>query len=137
MRKRQFLDAFIFSHVYVVLIYENCQRHLYNSYQWSSNLSKLNPLPWSSYLQHCRENISKHTRNDNDVYFVHLLELQRISENIKHSGIRGIQPEQQTGNSYIGVHIKILMSELQKFRASLPENLQHNGRSNITPSGCF
>lgn len=123
----------MFFHVYVVLIYENSLINSYNFYQVSANLSKLNPLYWSPYIQHCREDILTAAGNDSDIYLAHLLELQRISENIKNSGIRDFPSEPRTGNSHIGVHIKLLMSELQRFKASLPESLQHNCKSKITP----
>lgn len=71
--------------------------------------------------------------NENDVYLAHLAALARISEDIKHSGIRGFPSQPRSWTAAVGVHFKLLMSELQRFKASLPECLQNDGKLNIRP----
>ncbi|KUJ10553.1 uncharacterized protein LY89DRAFT_263864 [Mollisia scopiformis] len=90
----------------------------------STNFCRANPLHWTPYIQHCYDEIFNAPQNDNDVYLAHLAALQRISEDIKHSGIRGFPAQQREWNPAIGVQLKLLMSELQRFKVSLPASLQ-------------
>lgn len=96
--------------------------------QISTNFCRLNPLHWTSYIQHCYDDILNAPDNANDVYLAHLAALQRISEDVKHSGIRGFPSKPRSWTAAVAVHFKLLLSELQRFKASLPECLQDDGK---------
>lgn len=87
---------------------------------------RYNPLQWTPYIQHCHDDISSAPENENDIFLAQLSALQCISENIRHSGLRNFPSQPQTWNAATGVHFKLLLSELRKFRVSLPENLQQD-----------
>jgi hypothetical protein len=101
--------------------------------QVSANFVQINPLQWTPYIQQCCDNILETPENDNDVYLAHLSQLQRISEDIRHCGIRSFPSQPRTWNGAVGVHFKLLMSELLRFKGSLPHSLQEDGKGNIPP----
>ncbi|TVY38952.1 Transcriptional regulator [Lachnellula occidentalis] len=92
----------------------------------STNFCRYNPLQWTSYIQDCHDDISNAPENENDIYLGHLSKLQRISEGVRQSGLRSFPSQPRVWNSATGVHFKLLLSELQRFKASLPENLQQD-----------
>jgi len=96
-------------------------------------MSRLNPLHWSIYIQQCYEDILKAPENDNDIYLAYLLELHRIAENVKNIGIQSLPSETLAWNDSMGTYLKLFMAELRKFKVSLPESLQHDRKSNVTP----
>ncbi|CZR62765.1 uncharacterized protein PAC_12662 [Phialocephala subalpina] len=92
----------------------------------SSAICRVNPLHWTPYIQHCYDDISTAPESENDIYLAHLAGIQRISEDVKHSGIRGFPSQPRIWTPAVAVHFKLLMSNLQKFRAALPETLQQD-----------
>jgi hypothetical protein len=93
---------------------------------------RLSPLHWTLYIQQCYEDILNNPENSKDIYLAHLVELRRIDlniENVKNLGIQFPRLEPALWNCAVGVHLKLLMSELQKFKASLPESLQQDRKS--------
>ena len=87
----------------------------------------MNPLHWTTNIQQCYEEILKAPENDNDVRLVHLLDLQRIAENTKYIAAREFIPGKTlVPSSSIGLHFKLLVSDLQKFKATLPEKFQQD-----------
>jgi hypothetical protein len=89
-----------------------------NPCQSSAKLSRLNPLHWNIHIHQYYEDILKTPENDNDIYLAYLIDLHRIAENVKNIG--GQRP--WTGS--MEIHLKLLMSELERFKVSLPESLQ-------------
>ncbi len=77
-------------------------------------------------MQQCHDEILNSPENKDDIYLAYLSELQRISEDIRLSGIRGFQSQPRTWNSATRVHFKLLMSALERFKASLPEALRED-----------
>ncbi|KAF8861021.1 hypothetical protein BDZ45DRAFT_713411 [Acephala macrosclerotiorum] len=92
----------------------------------SSAFCRVNPLDWTPYIQHCYDDISGSPESENDTYLAYLVGIQRISEDVKHSGIRGFPSQPRVWTPAVEVHFKLLMSDLQKYRASLPQNLQED-----------
>ncbi|KAE8443874.1 hypothetical protein EG329_001283 [Mollisiaceae sp. DMI_Dod_QoI] len=98
--------------------------YLFSSGSWQ--FSRLNPIQWCPYIQHCHEEILSTPEHENDTYLAHLCAIQRISEDTRHSGIRRFPSQPRTWSAAMGVQFKLLMSELQRFKASLPRSLQHD-----------
>ncbi|TVY89145.1 Transcriptional regulator [Lachnellula willkommii] len=92
----------------------------------STTFCRYNPLQWTSYIQDCHNDISSAPENENDIYLAQLLTLQRISEGVRQSGLRSFPSQTRVWNAATGVHFKLLLSELQKFKVSLPENLKQD-----------
>jgi hypothetical protein len=92
----------------------------------SSKFHTLNPLHWATSVQQSYEDISKAPENESDIYLVHLVELQHIAENVKHISIQQLPSQSRPWNCSAGLNLKLLTSELQKFKASLPESLQQD-----------
>lgn len=95
------------------------------------NFRRINPLYWTPYIQKCHDDLLTNPETDNDIYLAHLSALQRISENIKHSGIQSLPQETPTWNGAVAVHFNLLLSELQRFKASLPESFLRDGNMKI------
>jgi hypothetical protein len=91
------------------------------------NFRRINPLHWTPFIQQCHDDLLTNPETDNDIYLARLSALQRISENIKHSGIQSLPQQPRTWNGPLAVHFNLLLSELQQFKASLPESLSHDG----------
>ena len=89
-------------------------------------------MHWTTNVQQCYEVILKTPQNENDVRLVHLLELQRIAETAKYI-LSGEVPQAKprAANSSIGIHMKLLMAELQKFKSILPERFKQDRMSYI------
>ena len=104
--------------------------------QVSSSFYPINPLHWTPYLQHCYDDISNAPENDNDIYLTQLAGIQRISEDVKHSGIRGIPSQLRVWTPAVEVHFKLLMSDLQKYWAALPQSLQKDGEHAASLHSC-
>jgi len=98
--------------------------YLFSSCSWQ--FCRLNPLQWTPYIQHCYEDILSTPESASDIYLAHLCAIQRISEDARHSGIRGFPSQPRTWSGAVGVHFKLLMSELQRFKASLPESFRRD-----------
>ncbi|TVY39367.1 Transcriptional regulator [Lachnellula subtilissima] len=92
----------------------------------STAFCRYNPLQWTSYIQDCYDDISNAPENENDIYLGQLSTLQRISEGVRQSGLRSFPSQPRVWNAATGVHFKLLLSELQRFKGSLPKNLQQD-----------
>ena len=97
--------------------------------QVSATFCRYNPLQWTSYIQDCYDDISNAPENENDSYLGQLSTLQRISEGVRQSGLRSFPSQPRVWNAATGVHFKLLLSELQRFKGSLPKNLQQDGNT--------
>ncbi|EED15316.1 conserved hypothetical protein [Talaromyces stipitatus ATCC 10500] len=93
----------------------------------SSKFRSLNPLHWTTNIQQCYEEILKAPEHENDIRLVHLIDLQRIAENTKYIIIREFPSSNASvPNSSIGLHLKLLVSDLEKFKVTLPERFQQD-----------
>ncbi|PMD47828.1 hypothetical protein L207DRAFT_416925 [Hyaloscypha variabilis F] len=89
----------------------------------SLHFCRVNPLHWTPFLQQCHDDLLASPETENDIYLAHLSYLQRISEDVQHSGIHQLPPQPNTWNVAFTVHFKLLLSELRKFKDSLPESI--------------
>jgi hypothetical protein len=93
----------------------------------SSKFRTLNPLQWTDNIQQCYEEILKAPDNENDIRLAHLLDLQRIAENTKYIIVGQFQSSKAyVANGAINLHLKLLVSAIQKFKATLPAIFQQD-----------
>ena len=91
----------------------------------------INPLHWTPFVQQCHDDILTSAESQNDIYLAYYSNLQRISEDVKHSCIHCFPQQPQTWNGAVAANFKLLLSELERFKASLPESLSHNGNLHL------
>uniref|UniRef100_A0A093VAG9 Transcription factor domain-containing protein n=1 Tax=Talaromyces marneffei PM1 TaxID=1077442 RepID=A0A093VAG9_TALMA len=93
----------------------------------SSKFRSLNPLHWTTNIQQCYEEILKAPEYENDLRLVHLVDLQRIAENTKYILDREFPSSNRSvPNASVGLHLKLLVSDLEKFKVTLPERFQQD-----------
>lgn len=65
---------------------------------------------------------------ENDLRLVHLVDLQRIAENTKYIIARELPSSDASvsNSSSIGVHLRLLVSDLEKFKITLPLKFQQD-----------
>lgn len=126
-RRRLLWDVSISLPVWVFTFFGPNVPMLISDPQVSSGFCRTNPLRWTPHLQHCYDDILGSAENSNDTLLCYLAELSRILEAIKHAGLRSFPSHQRKWNPAVAVQFRLLMSELHRFKASLPETLQQDG----------
>lgn len=86
-------------------------------------------MPYTTYIEKCCLTLAEAKEHSTDVYLVSLVRLQHSVRKIAHSLPSNELEPLWSPATPVRMYVKSLGEELQKYRNSLPQNLQLSGES--------